>query len=73
MSTIPAKSQYLLLLRNTELEKRLSLDEMEEAMRRFNEIVDLFRRDAFVKHPRRRLMNQDGHVLGLLHQGQFRR
>ena len=49
MSTIPAKSQYLLLLRNTELEKRLSLDEMEEAMRRFNEWLDRWKGAGAIK------------------------
>jgi hypothetical protein len=31
----PASSEYLLLLRNTQLEKRLSLQEMQEAMGKF--------------------------------------
>jgi len=49
MSTIPAKSQYLLLLRNTELEKRLTLDEMEEAMRQFNAWLDRWKEAGAIK------------------------
>lgn len=49
MSTIPAKSEYLLLLRNTELEKRLSLGEMEEAMRQFNDWLDRWRKAGAIK------------------------
>jgi hypothetical protein len=32
-----ARSEYLLLFRNTDLEKRLPADELQEAMRRLNE------------------------------------
>lgn len=49
MSTIPAKSEYLLLLRNTELEKRLTLNEMEEAMRQFNGWLDKWRTAGAIK------------------------
>jgi hypothetical protein len=49
MSTIPAKSEYLLLLRNTELEKRLSLNEMEEAMRQFNDWLDRWKKAGAIK------------------------
>jgi len=49
MSTIPAKSEYLLLLRNTEIEKRLTLDEMEEAMRRFNGWLDRWKTAGAIK------------------------
>ncbi len=35
--TTDARSEYLLLFRNTQLEKRLSADELQEAMRRLNE------------------------------------
>jgi hypothetical protein len=37
MSTPANRSEYLLLFRNTQLEKRLSREEMEEAMQRLNE------------------------------------
>lgn len=37
MNTAAAKSEYLLLFRNTQLEKRLSQDEMQEAMGRLND------------------------------------
>lgn len=36
MSTTETKSEFLLLFRNTELEKRLSLEEMQEAMAKLN-------------------------------------
>jgi hypothetical protein len=49
MSTIPAKSDYLLLLRNTQIEKRLSLDEMQEAMQRFNAWLDRWTRAGAIK------------------------
>jgi hypothetical protein len=49
MSTIPAKSDYLLLLRNTQLEKRLSLDEMQEAMRRFSAWLDRWTQAGAIK------------------------
>jgi hypothetical protein len=35
--TPAAKPEFLLLFRNTQLEKRLSMDEMHEAMRRLND------------------------------------
>ena len=37
MSTTSNRSEYLLLFRNTQLEKRLSREEMHEAMQRLNE------------------------------------
>ena len=37
MTTTAEKSEFMLLFRNTQLEKRLSTDEMQEAMRRLNE------------------------------------
>src|SRR5688572_24888763 len=37
MNPPAAQSEYLLLFRNTQLEKRLSVDEMQEAMGRLNE------------------------------------
>jgi hypothetical protein len=49
MSTIPGKSDYLLLLRNTQLEKRLSLDEMQEAMRRFSGWLDRWTQAGAIK------------------------
>jgi|SRR4030095_6298892 hypothetical protein len=49
MSTIPEKSDYLLLLRNTQLEKRLSLDEMQEAMRRFSAWLDRWTQAGAIK------------------------
>src|SRR3954468_6970701 len=35
-----SRSEYLLLFRNTELEKRLPADELQEAMRRLNEWLE---------------------------------
>lgn len=49
MSKTPAKSDYLLLLRNTQLEKRLSIDEMEEAMQRFNAWIDRWTEAGVIK------------------------
>jgi hypothetical protein len=49
MSTIPAKSDYLLLLRNTQIEKRLSLDQMQEAMRRFSGWLDRWTQAGAIK------------------------
>jgi hypothetical protein len=49
MSTIPAKSDYLLLLRNTQIEKRLSLDEMQEAMKRFSGWLDRWTQAGAIK------------------------
>jgi len=49
MSTTAAKSEYLLLLRNTQIEKRLSLNEMEEAMRQFNDWLDRWNRAGVIK------------------------
>lgn len=49
MSTIPQKSDYLLLLRNTQLEKRLSINEMEEAMKRFNSWLDRWTQAGAIK------------------------
>ncbi|MEO8354091.1 MAG: YciI family protein [Chthoniobacteraceae bacterium] len=40
MTTPSSKSEFLLLFRNTQLEKRLSMDEMQEAMRRLNEWIE---------------------------------
>lgn len=37
MITTTEKSEFMLLFRNTQLEKRLSTDEMQEAMRRLND------------------------------------
>jgi hypothetical protein len=37
MSTPANRSEYLLLFRNTQLEKRLSVEEMQEAMQRLNQ------------------------------------
>jgi hypothetical protein len=37
MTTTAGKSEFMLLFRNTQLEKRLSPDEMQEAMRRLND------------------------------------
>lgn len=36
-TTTTGKSEFMLLFRNTQLEKRLSPDEMQEAMRRLND------------------------------------
>jgi hypothetical protein len=49
MSTIPEKSDYLLLLRNTQIEKRLSLDEMQEAMKRFSGWLDRWTQAGAIK------------------------
>jgi hypothetical protein len=49
MSTTAAKSDYLLLLRNTQIEKRLTLDEMQEAMRRFNGWLDRWTQAGAIK------------------------
>jgi hypothetical protein len=49
MSTTVAKSDYLLLLRNTQIEKRLTLDEMQEAMRRFNGWLDRWTQAGAIK------------------------
>jgi hypothetical protein len=40
MSTTPAKSDYLLLFRSTDLEKRLAPEELNEAMRRLNDWIE---------------------------------
>ena len=37
MNTPATQSEFLLLFRNTQLEKRLSIDEMQEAMTRLND------------------------------------
>ena len=37
LTTTAGKSEFMLLFRNTQLEKRLSTDEMQEAMRRLND------------------------------------
>jgi hypothetical protein len=49
MSAIAVKSDYLLLLRNTQIEKRLSLNEMEEAMRQFNNWLDRWNKAGVIK------------------------
>lgn len=49
MNTTATKSDFLLLLRNTQLEQRLTLDEMEEAMRRFNDWLDRWTRAGAIK------------------------
>lgn len=47
--TPPAKPEFLLLLRNTQLEKRLSLPEMEEAMQRLNGWLDRWKARGAIK------------------------
>ena len=49
MSTTTEKSEFLLLLRNTQLEKRLSFAEMEEAMRRFNDWLNRWTEAGAIK------------------------
>jgi hypothetical protein len=49
MSTTVAKSDFLLLLRNTQIEKRLSLEEMQEAMRQFNGWLDRWTKAGAIK------------------------
>ncbi|HET6406382.1 MAG TPA: YciI family protein [Chthoniobacteraceae bacterium] len=49
MNTTAAKSEYLLLLRNTEIEKRLSFDEMQVAMSRFSEWLDRWKAAGAIK------------------------
>jgi hypothetical protein len=49
MSTTETKSEFLLLFRNTELEKRLSLEEMQEAMARLNSWLESGHAQGYIK------------------------
>src|SRR5687767_15003893 len=49
MSSTAPKADFLLIFRNTQLEKRLSIDQMEEAMRQFNGWLDRWTRAGAIK------------------------
>ena len=49
MSSTASKAEFLLIFRNTQLEKRLSMDQMEEAMNQFNGWLDRWTRAGAIK------------------------
>jgi hypothetical protein len=49
MSSIASKPEFLLIFRNTQLEKRLSIDQIDEAMRQFNGWLDRWKQAGAIK------------------------
>jgi hypothetical protein len=49
MNSTASKAEFLLIFRNTQLEERLSLDQMEEAMQQFNGWLDRWTRAGAIK------------------------
>jgi hypothetical protein len=49
MSSTASKADFLLIFRNTQLEKRLSIDQMDEAMRQFSGWLDRWKQAGAIK------------------------
>jgi hypothetical protein len=49
MSSTASKAEFLLIFRNTQIEKRLSIDQMDEAMRQFSGWLDRWTQAGAIK------------------------